>query len=47
MNTLNNLRVFLFTHSFRVRNSYGLDVFLLYGAVKNVPDSDRFSSIIV
>lgn len=31
----------------KVRNSFGLDVFLLYGAVKNVPDSDRFSSIIL
>lgn len=31
----------------RAKNSYGLDVFLLHGAVKNVMDSDRFSSIIV
>ena len=29
------------------KNSFGLDVFLLCGAVKAVPESDRISTIVV
>lgn len=31
----------------KARNSYGLDVFLLYGAVKNVPENEKQSVIIM
>ncbi len=31
----------------RTKNSFGLDVYLLMGGVKNVPDSERLSTIMV